>query len=179
MSRVLIFSAILLGFVLAGNISTRAQADRADSLAASLDKTKHKKKEKGNISVEVFVDMKNTAAVRNNPTEYSGVYGEDENRLELQVGADGSVQGSGYETSYSDGQKRAAYTLKDARISGAVMTGTRVFADGRSEMFEAIFVNRSVAQGKNPNEIEKREKQFGVVFNPANKEGHRIFLEDR
>ena len=61
----------------------------------------------------------------------------------------------------------------------SVMTGTRLFADARSEAFDAVFVNRSVAQGKNPNEIEKREKLFGIVFNPANKEGHRIFLEAR
>jgi hypothetical protein len=62
---------------------------RTKELVSSLDKTKYKKKEKKDIKVEIYVDVRNEAIVKDNPAEYSGLYVSDESgyRLELRVAA--------------------------------------------------------------------------------------------
>jgi hypothetical protein len=37
-----------------------------------------------------------------------------------------------------------SFTLADARIDGALLTGTQVYANGRREKLEGVFVNRTV-----------------------------------
>lgn len=180
MSRILAVAAVMLCFVLSGHVL--AQADRAQGLAAALDKTKYKKKEKKNISVEVYAEVKNTPAVKASPAEYSGAYASDDGgySLDLRVAADGSAEGSGHDSLYADNQQRADFTLKEARIDGAVLRGTKVFTDGRSEPFEAVFVTRSIATGKNANEIDERKTAFGLGFIQTNKSWtNRVFLGSR
>ncbi len=60
--------------------------------------------------------------------------------------------------------QRQSFTLKNARIEGALLTATKVYADARTENFEAVFVNRTTASGKNPNEINSRETRYGLGF---------------
>jgi hypothetical protein len=54
-----------------------AQDSRTQELAAALDKTKYKKKEKKNISIEFYIDIKNEAVVRA-PADYAGSYDSDD-----------------------------------------------------------------------------------------------------
>jgi hypothetical protein len=56
-----------------GHVVAQDNAQRTKDLVASLDKTKYKKKEKANISIEVFVDIKNEAVTKNDRSEYSGI----------------------------------------------------------------------------------------------------------
>jgi hypothetical protein len=95
MSKILAIAVVAFCFVLLPN-PVMAQADRALGLAAALDKTKYKKKEKKNISVEVFVEVKNTPAVKASPAEYTGSYSSenDADRLDLRVAADGTAEGN-------------------------------------------------------------------------------------
>jgi hypothetical protein len=69
--------------------------------------------------------------------------------------------------------------LKDARIEGALLTATRVYADGTTKSLEAVFVNRTIVQGANPNKIESRETKFGLgfveIFNMNSQ--NRVFCE--
>ena len=85
---VLIVLVVFIG--LAGQTLAQDAGQRTQDLVASLDKTKYKKKEKANISIEIYVDIKNEAAVRSNPAEYSGVYDTDGYRLELRADKNGS-----------------------------------------------------------------------------------------
>ena len=85
--------------------------------------------------------------------------------------------------------RRMAFTLKDASIPGALLTGTKVFENGEQQKFEAVFVNRTVATGKNENEITSRETKFGLGYiqkgSWSDKNGQhmdwtsRVFLERR
>jgi hypothetical protein len=151
---------------------------KTSALIAGLDKTKYKKKEKKNISIEMYVEIKNEAVVKQNIQEYSGVYeAESDYRLELRVSADGKVEGSGYDTGVNDSKKQN-FTLKDARIEGALLTATKVFESGETEKLEAVFTNRTVTNGKNPNEIESRETKFGLGFIQTHADwSNRVFLE--
>jgi hypothetical protein len=72
------------------------------------------------------------------------------------------------------------FTLKDARLNGAVLTATKIFSDGRTDPLEAVFVNRNIAHGKNANEIAERKTAFGLGFVQTGKSWtSRVFLEGR
>jgi hypothetical protein len=174
------FAALILFvfcFVLADTAYSQNAAARTDALIAALAKTKYKKKEKRNITVEVYVDMKSEAVLKANLQEYSGVYETYGYRLDLRVAPDGKATGSGYDQ-IGDSAAKHDFTLRDARVEGALLTATKVYADGRTEAFEAVFNNRTVATGKNANEIESRETQYGLGFIQNYGEwNNRVFLE--
>ena len=152
-----------------------AQA-RTDALIAALAKTKYKKKEKKSVSIEIYIDIKSEAVVKNDPGEYSGVYAADGYRLELKVDGGGRVEGSGYDGRMNDARRN--FTLRDARIEGALLTATKVFESGETENFEAVFNNRTLTSGKNPTQIEVSETRFGLGFIQTNGDWtNRIFLE--
>ncbi len=157
---VLVFSIELNDTIFAQDAEQKTQ-----SLVAALGKTKYKKKEKKNVSFELYIDIKSEAVVKNNVRDYSGVYESSDAgyRIELRVSADGKIEGSGYDSDFDSSQKQN-FTLKDARIEGALLTATKVFANGGTEKLEAVFNNRTVTEGKNPNEINSRETKYGLGF---------------
>ena len=160
---------------------------RASELAASLDKTKYKKKEKRNFSFEFYIDIKNVSAERPDATQYSGHYWADQNWLDLRVSANGAAEGSGYDRSMIN-NKQMSFTLREARISGALLTATKVYCNGEIKPFEGVLVERTVNQGKNVNTIESRQTMFGLGYiengsrseaGVSNNWTNRMFLEKR
>src|SRR4029078_12278666 len=103
--------AIVLSIGFSCSVAAQDATQRTRDLVASLDKTKYKKKEKANISIEVFVDIKNEAVTKNDRSEYSGTYETDGYKLDLRVATDGSTTGSGFD-SFANGDKPANFTLK-------------------------------------------------------------------
>src|SRR5215203_987301 len=176
------FAALILFvfcFVLCDTVYAQNAQARTDSLIAALAKTKYKKKERGNVSIEIYINIKSEAVLKANPQEYSGVYQTEGYRLDLRVGADGKAEGSGYDSRFVDAQK-VNFKLKDARVEGALLTATKVFDNGETEKLEAVFNNRTVVTGKNPSEIENRETLYGIGFVQSYSEmTNRIFLELR
>lgn len=169
---------IICGFLSAQDTFAQTSGTRTQEIVASLDKTKYKHKKKKNFEFERYIDVKNEAVVKN-PSEYAGVYesAEASYRIELRVSG-GRVEGSGHETNFEN-SSRVSFTLKDARIEGALLTATKVYADGNTERLEAVFVNRTVAEGANPNKIESRETKFGLGFIYVSGEysQNRVFCE--
>jgi hypothetical protein len=148
--RKLQFAAIVLSFV-AGFSFAEAHAQTASEesqqIAALFNKNKHKIKEKKGIRVETFFEVKNEPVVKSDAAAYSGRYGTDVgNWFELKVGAGGQIEASGTEPS-PQGKRR--FTLKDAKIEGALLTGNKIYEDGTSEKFEAAFINRTIRTGQN------------------------------
>lgn len=135
---------------------------RTSTLVASLDKTKYKKKENKNIPIEVYVSVKNEAVIRD-AYDYGGNYASEEGdySLTLHVERGGAASGNGRD---AINDRRMGFTLKDASISGALLSGTKVYENGKQQKFEAAFVNRTVATGKNENEITSRDTKFGMGF---------------
>jgi hypothetical protein len=135
-----------------------AASDRAQTLAAALDKTKHKVKEKHNVRVEAFVEVKNEPVVKNNPKDYAGDYETQEDSgwtLNLRVADDGAVEASGVD------REKGRFVLRDARIEGAVLSATKVYESGAAENFEGVFVNRTVRSGKNASDARISDVSFG------------------
>ena len=179
MFKISLLVAVLICIGFTAGVSAQNSGQRAQELAAALDKTKYKKKEKRNITVEVYVNIKNQPVVKN-PAEYSGLYRSDSSdyKLQLNVSSDGSATGSGYDSlNFGDGQ-RVNFNLRDARVEGAVLSATKVFDNGTSEKFEAVFVNRSVAVGQNPNSISTNDSSYGLGFIQTNGTWtNRVFLD--
>src|SRR5262249_1432532 len=113
---------------------------------------------------EVYVDVRNEASVRSDPTEYAGVYESEGYRLDLHAGKGGAASGSGYDSMFFDSDKRMNFTLKDARIAGALLTATKVYENGETVPFEAVFVNRTPRTGTRPDMITASETKFGLGF---------------
>jgi hypothetical protein len=153
---------------------TSGVAARTDQLVAALGKTKYKKKERKDVAIEFYIDIKNEAVVKKNPADYAGRYVAENGdyRVELRVSADGKVEGNGtdlyFDGSNFDKEKSKNFTFQNARIEGALLTATKVFDDGQTQSFEAVFVNRTTRNGKNPNEIETETKQYGLGFIQTN-----------
>lgn len=154
---------------------------KTQELVASLSKTKYKHKVKGSYEFEHYIDIKSEALVKNNAAEYSGKYeSEDLNhRIELRV-ADGKIEGSGFDT-IRENSRRENFSLRDAKIEGALLSAVKVYENGKTEKFEAVFVNRTISEGTNANKIEHRASNFGLGFiigaNQNNTE--RVFCENK
>jgi len=180
MSRIIILIVVLvLSIGLSDTIFAQDAEQKTQNLIDALGKTKYKKKEKKNISFELYIDIKSEAVVKNNVRDYAGVYESSatDYRIELRVSADGKVEGNGYDFDLNGSQKQN-FTLKDARIEGALLTATKVFANGETEKLEAVFNNRTVTEGKNPNEINSRETKYGLGFIDSwGTITNRVFLE--
>ena len=99
------------------------------------------------------------------------------------------VTGSGFDAINGETNRRRSFVLKDATINGALLAGTKFYENGEQRKFEAVFVNRTVASGKNGNEIASRDTKFGIGFietgtwsDPQNRtmnQTSRVFLERR
>lgn len=176
---------LVVAFILCIGFGSEIYAQNAQQktqdLIAALGKTKHKKKEKKNFSFERYIDIKSEAVVKNNPAEYTGIYESPDAgfRLELRVSSDGRAEGSGFDTNFLNSEKQS-FTLRDARIEGALLTATKVYAGGATEKLEAVFNNRTIVEGKNPNEIESRETKYGLGFIIIREDyNNRVFLESK
>jgi hypothetical protein len=179
MLRISLLVAVIIFIGLSPDIYAQDASQKARDLTAALDKTKYKKKEKANISIEIYIDIKNEAAVRENVFDYGGHYDADGYRLDLRVSKDGAVQGEGHDGG-GDQARRGHFILRDARINGSLLTGTKVYDGGEALNFEGVFVNRTVTSGKNSNQIDSRQTMFGLGFIENNGSWtNRVFLERR
>ena len=163
MFKLSVVLSLMVCIAFVGGLSAQDAAQKTKDLVAALDKTKYKKKEKKNVSIEVFVDIKNEAAVKADPAEYSGRYEMEGYQLLLTVAGNGVATGSGFDT-FMNSDKAVNFELKNARVDGALLTGTKIYENGRQEPFEAVFVNRNSRSGSNPNSIDEQSTKFGVGF---------------
>jgi hypothetical protein len=162
MFKTIALAMLVLFTGLADSVPAQDVDQRTRDLIASLDKTKYKKKKKTNVSVEVFVDVKNEPVVKD-ASEYGGIYEADGYRLELNVDKAGTASGRGYDT-YAGDDQPVSFTLEDATIERALLTGTKIYASGESVPFEAVFVNRTSRSGKSPKDVTENETRFGLGF---------------
>lgn len=178
MLKILLLVLCVICFGLTNTAPAQNSQSKTEELIAALGKTKYKKKEKKNISIELYIDIKSEAVVKNDLRDYSGVYQSDSDyRLELRVSSADKIEGSGYDGGLNN-SKRRPFTLRDARIEGALLMATKVYENGETSKLEAVFNNRTVTQGKNPNEIESRETRYGLGFIESNGDWtNRVFLE--
>lgn len=118
---------------------------RAQAIAQSFNKQKHVVKAKLGVSKEKFKDVRCEPLVKHNAADYAGTYEMEDLGfvINLQVGNDGRVQAGGYEQGE---QQSRTFRLENAKIDGALLTGSKVYQDGTTEKFEGAFMTRSVRE---------------------------------
>lgn len=136
---------------------TSSQA-KAETVAAAFTKNKHAVKEKYGIRKEKYKDVRSVPAVKN-VAEYSGVYEVPDLGyvINLQVGSGGNIQANGHE------KEQRTFRFENARIDGALLTGTKVYQDGAKERFEGVFLNRT--DRESPTEAGVTIFGLGVMLN--------------
>ena len=124
----------------ASDAQTRTQA-----IVASFNKFKHVAKEKYGIRREKYKKVQSELVVKANPEDYSGTYEIPDLgfAMHLRVDHSGKVEGDGYEPLMQDPAVRRAFTLKNGKIEGALLTATKVYAAGHTEILEGVFINRT------------------------------------
>lgn len=118
-----------------------SEQSRAQQVAAAFTKHKQTVKEKRGVRMEKYKDVRTEPVVKQNVTEYSGVYQVVDfgDVIDLRVGTDGTVEATGHDSD----QPSRTFVLENARIDGAVLTATKVYRDGARERFEGVFMNRT------------------------------------
>ena len=162
MLRIYILLVFVLAIGLAFSVEAQDVGDRGRELAASLDKTKYKNKEKKNVSIEFYIDIHNEVAARD-PADYSGVYESDGHRMRLKVSPAGDAVARGYDLQPWNG-KAVNFEMRSGRVDGALLTGVKVYENGETRKFESVFVTRTVTMGKNKDNIESQVRAFGLGF---------------
>jgi hypothetical protein len=133
---------------------------RTQAIVASFNKSKHVVKAKRGVRIEKYKEVRSAAAIRSNVRDYAGSYEADGMglSLDLKVDANGNVSGNGHERVTLDSPVWRAFTLRNARIQGALLTATKVYANGATEPFEGAFINRTSFDSP----TDKGETHFGL-----------------
>lgn len=123
--------------------AVRSISARTAAIVAAFSKNKHVVKNKRGVRFEKYKRVESEPVIASNPETLSGAYEVDDigSTLVLQVGRDGRVSGSGTEI-VAEGVARA-FTLKDGKIDGALLTAVKVFRSGRTERLEGAFMKRT------------------------------------
>ncbi len=139
---------------------TAPDRTRTQALVASFNKTKHAVKERHGVRVEKYKRVRSEAAISPNPENYSGTYEMSDLgfALRLRVDRNGNVEATGEEPLGGAVGVRRTFVLRNARVDGALLTGTRVYADGTSDYFEGVFINLTSFDGP----ADKGVSTFGL-----------------
>jgi hypothetical protein len=125
--------------------SQETAAQRTRVIVASFNKSKHAVKEKFGVRIEKYKEIQSEPAILRNTRDYSGSY-EAEGlglNIELRVDDKGNVSGSGYEAIDPDQRVFRRFTLRNAHLDGALLTGTKVYERGGTERLEGVFINET------------------------------------
>ena len=114
---------------------------RAQQVAAAFTKHKHVVAEKHGVRKEKYKDVRSEPVVRQDITEYAGVYQVVDfgDVIDLRIGNDGRIEADGHDSD----QPSRTFVLENAKITGAVLTATKVYRDGETEPFEGVFMTRT------------------------------------
>ncbi|HEX8407718.1 MAG TPA: hypothetical protein VF883_02560 [Thermoanaerobaculia bacterium] len=150
----------LLAFSLAALCSFPLFADRTQEIVDAFTKNKHVNKQKRGVTKQRYAHRHGEPAVQRDPTSLSGTYEVEglDLTVRLTVARDGSVSGSG-----SD--RGEAFTLRGARVDGALLTATKVYANDDRQQLEGVFMNLVSRDGTTP-ETATTTRAFGLGVVP-------------
>lgn len=139
-------------FLLVLTLSLSASEQRTREILAMFTKSKHVQKQKRGVVKSIFLEKHGEPVTGR---DVSGAYAVDGLELTLRIARDG---GSGVD-------RRGAFTLRDVRRDGALLTATKVYADGRTAPLEGVFMELVTRAGKTPADATTtRMFGFGAVL---------------
>jgi hypothetical protein len=164
----------------AGGAQTRESSSRTAVIAASFNKSKHAVKERRGVRVEKFKEVKSEPVVPRSPRAFSGLYEVSElgSSLRLQIDDAGRVTGNGTEPLGGETTLLRKFTIRDAHLDGALLTGTKDYGNGSSSKLEGVFINRTSFDS--PTDKGTTEFGLGVLTSPIRVYGvtvERLFYQ--
>jgi len=146
LTALIVANALYAGIASAQQAGVAGSELRTRTIVASFNKSKHVVKEKRGVRKEKYLDVRSVPAIKQNPADYSGAYETSDLRfsLQLRVDATGKVEGTGYEPLNAETAIARRFTLKDGRMTGALITARKIYSDGSHEPFEGVFINKTV-----------------------------------
>jgi len=162
----------LTALLLLLTLTASASAERTREILAMFSKHKHVQKQKRGVVKSIFLEKHGERVVGR---DVSGTYEVDGLELSLRITPDG---GSGDD-------RRGAFTLRDVRREGALLTATKVYTTGRTATLEGVFMELVTRAGTTPADATTtRTFGLGVVLDepyvvPGGVYMERVFYERR
>jgi len=155
-------------------------SSRTNAIVASFNKSKHVVKEKRGVRLEKHKEVRSEAVVRSDRSTYSGNYLVPDLgfTLNLRVTPDGRVNGSGEEPLSDDDSRISRRFTVSGKVDGALLTGTKAYANGNEERLEGVFINRTSFES--PTDRGSTVFGLGVTSSPRQINGNtidRLFYE--
>jgi hypothetical protein len=140
---------------------------RTQEILAQMNRKEHKVKEAFGLRVEKYREIRSEPALKKHVRDYAGVYEVPDRgySLTLRIGDDGRVQGDGSERPGQAGQPVRRFTLRSARIEGALLRATKVYDDGATETLEGVFITRT--ERNSPTDAGRSRFGLGVLGAPV------------
>lgn len=172
--RSLSIFTLLVGFWLIPVNAMSQQSEvqrRTQEIVASFNKQKYAMKEKNGVRKEKYKRVVSEPVVKEHIRDYSGVYEVYDLGfvINIQIGSDGTVKAFGSEPANGSTAQSRSFRLEGANITGAMLTGTKVYADGASGKFEGVFINRTAFESPTDNGVTAFG--LGVVGNKVDVAG--------
>jgi hypothetical protein len=164
--------AVLLLVLCSVAASASTASDRVTEILSMFTKSKNVQKQKRGVTKSVFIEKHGEAFTG---TDVNGAYAVD--GLELTLDLRGNA-GTGTD-------RHGAFTLRDLRHDGALLTATKVYANGRTSKLEGAFMTLITRAGKTAADATTtRTFGLGVVLDePYVLDGgvqlERVFYERR
>jgi hypothetical protein len=140
---------------------------RTQEIVASFNKQKYAVKEKYGVRREKYKKVVSEPVIKQNIRDYSGVYEVSGlgYLINIQVGSDGNIKAIGFEPADGGTRQARSFRLEGAKITGALLTATKVYDDGSTEKFEGVFINRTEFSSPTDNGVSAFG--LGVVIHPV------------
>ncbi len=151
-------------------LSLASSNDRVAEIVGMFTKSKNVQKQKRGITTSVFIERHGEAFTG---SDVNGAYAVDGLPLTLDLRGNG---GSGAD-------RRGTFTLRDIRRDGALLTATKVYANGRTAKLEGAFMTLVTRAGKTADDATTtRTFGLGVVLDEpyvldGGVELERVFFE--
>ena len=161
-------AALPLALGPAGAFSGDPEASRRTrEILAQMNRKEHKVKEVFGLRVEKYREIRSEPALKKDLREYAGTYEVPDRgySLILQIGEEGPIQGGGWERPQQDGQAVRRFTLRSARIEGALLTATKMYDDGTTQTLEGVFITRT--ERNRPTDPGRSRFGLGVLGAPV------------
>ena len=146
LSTIGLTAVIAVGVINAGNaLAQQTNAQRTNVIVTSFNKKKHVVKERYGVRVDKYKEIRSEPVILRDIRDYSGSYEAEDLglSLDLQVDSNRSITGRGHEAIDENQRLFRGFNLENARINGALLTGTKVYDLGGTEPFEGVFINKT------------------------------------
>lgn len=136
-------------------------AKRVAEILAPLNKKKHLVVEVSGVKKEKYREIRAEPLTLSDLRQYSGTYHvpNPDCSVTVQVGRGGEVTATGYDAPREDGGPARPFTLKDAKLEGALLTGTKLYGDASAEKFEGVFIKQTELNSR----ADKGVTSYGIA----------------